>query len=84
VLAGLIRDTRIGTRHERQEKEAELEGEAVIADEEEEEDDEDEEEEEDKGAREIIAHEERSMIGQAWLEENRDDIGALDVRRSRI
>jgi hypothetical protein len=54
----LIRDTKTGTRHERQEKEAELAGAALMED----------DVEEQEGEDEVMA--ERNDVGEAWLEEH--------------
>lgn len=68
-LTSLIRDTRIGTRHERQEKEAELAGAALL-------EDNMEEESEDEGGEDedAIDLDENDDIGLAWLEANIDKI----------
>jgi hypothetical protein len=65
----LIRDTRIGTRHEREEKEAEMEGAALMADE-------DEVESEDEEGDEVDAEirEGNDDIGLAWLQANEEEL----------
>lgn len=67
----MIRDTMIGTRHKRQEKEAEMAGAALVADGEEE-DTEDEDGDDDDG--EVEADRECEAFGMAWLEEHVNEI----------
>jgi hypothetical protein len=65
----LIRDTRIGTSHEREEKEAEMEGAALMADE-------DEVESEDEEGDEVDAEirEGNDDIGLSWLQANEEEL----------